>query len=34
MGKRDRLSGNEAVAFAWRQNTPYVMPACPNTPST
>ena len=34
MGKRDRLSGNEAVAVAMRQINPDVMPAFPITPST
>lgn len=34
MGKRDRLSGNEAVAFALRQINPDVFPAFPITPST
>ncbi len=34
MGKRDRLSGNEAVAIAMRQIDPDVMPAFPITPST
>lgn len=34
MGKRDRLSGNEAVAIAMRQINPDVMPAFPITPST
>ena len=31
---RDRLSGNEAVAFAMKQINPDVMPAFPITPST
>ena len=34
MSKRDRMSGNEAVAFAIRQVNPDVMPAFPITPST
>ena len=34
MGKRDRMSGNEAVAYAIRQINPDVMPAFPITPST
>ena len=34
MAKRDRLSGNEAVAYAIRQINPDVMPAFPITPST
>ena len=34
MGKRDRMSGNEAVANAIRQVNPDVMPAFPITPST
>jgi len=34
MAKRDRLSGNEAVAIAMRQINPDVMPAFPITPST
>ena len=34
MAKRDRLSGNEAVATAMRQINPDVMPAFPITPST
>ncbi|MDO4942320.1 MAG: pyruvate ferredoxin oxidoreductase [Lachnospiraceae bacterium] len=34
MAKRDRLSGNEAVAFALRQINPDVFPAFPITPST
>ena len=34
MGKRDRLSGNEAVAIALRQINPDVFPAFPITPST
>lgn len=34
MAKRDRLSGNEAVAVALRQINPDVMPAFPITPST
>ena len=32
--KRERMSGNEAVAYAIRQVNPYVMPAFPITPST
>ncbi len=32
--KRDRMSGNEAVAYAIRQVNPDVMPAFPITPST
>ena len=34
MAKRDRLSGNEAIANALRQINPDVMPAFPITPST
>ena len=34
MGKKDRMSGNEAVANALRQINPDVMPAFPITPST
>lgn len=34
MSIRERLSGNEAVAFAIRQINPDVMPAFPITPST
>ena len=34
MSKRDRLSGNEAVAYAMRQIDPDVMGAFPITPST
>ncbi len=34
MAIRDRLSGNEAVAYAIRQVNPDVMPAFPITPST
>ena len=34
MQKRDRMSGNEAVAYAIRQINPDVMPAFPITPST
>ncbi|MEE3362291.1 MAG: hypothetical protein VZQ84_01905 [Anaerovoracaceae bacterium] len=34
MAKKDRLSGNEAVAEAMRQVNPDVMPAFPITPST
>lgn len=34
MGKRERLSGNEAVAIALRQINPDVFPAFPITPST
>ena len=34
MGKRERLSGNEAVAIALRQINPDVFPALPITPST
>ena len=34
MSKKDRMSGNEAVAFAIRQVNPDVMPAFPITPST
>ncbi len=34
MAVRDRMSGNEAVAFAIRQINPDVMPAFPITPST
>ncbi|MCR5291423.1 MAG: pyruvate ferredoxin oxidoreductase [Eubacterium sp.] len=33
-GKRDRMSGNEAVALAIKQVNPDVMPAFPITPST
>ena len=33
-GKRDRLSGNEAIAIALRQINPDVFPAFPITPST
>ena len=34
MAKRERMSGNEAVAYAIRQINPDVMPAFPITPST
>ena len=34
MGKRERISGNEAVAIALRQINPDVFPAFPITPST
>ena len=34
MGIRERLSGNEAVAYAMKQNNPDVMGAYPITPST
>ncbi len=34
MGIRERMSGNEAVAFAVKQINPDVMPAFPITPST
>ena len=34
MAKRDRMSGNEAVATAMRQINPDVMGAFPITPST
>jgi pyruvate ferredoxin oxidoreductase alpha subunit len=34
MNRRDRLSGNEAVAFAMKQINPDVMAAFPITPST
>ena len=34
MAKRDRLSGNEAIALAMKQINPDVMPAFPITPST
>lgn len=34
MGKRDKLSGNEAVAIAMRQINPGVVAAFPITPST
>ena len=34
MGIRERLSGNEAVAFAMKQINPDVMGAFPITPST
>ena len=34
MAKKDRMSGNEAVAYAIRQINPDVMPAFPITPST
>ena len=32
--KKDRMSGNEAVAYAMKQINPDVMPAFPITPST
>ena len=32
--RRERMSGNEAVAYAIRQVNPDVMPAFPITPST
>ncbi len=34
MGKKERLSGNEAAAYAMRQINPDVVPAFPITPST
>ena len=34
MAVRERLSGNEAVAYAIKQVNPDVMPAFPITPST
>ena len=34
MGIRERLSGNEAVAYAMKQINPDVMGAYPITPST
>lgn len=34
MSRKDRMSGNEAVAYAIRQINPDVMPAFPITPST
>lgn len=34
MGRKDRLSGNEAVSYAIKQVNPDVMPAFPITPST
>ena len=34
MSKKDRMSGNEAVAYAIKQVNPDVMPAFPITPST
>lgn len=34
MAKKDRMSGNEAVAYAIKQINPDVMPAFPITPST
>ena len=34
MARKDRLSGNEAVAFAMKQIDPDVMGAFPITPST
>lgn len=34
MGYKERMSGNEAVAFAMKQINPDVMPAFPITPST
>ncbi len=34
MARKDRMSGNEAVAYAIRQINPDVMPAFPITPST
>ena len=34
MSERDRMSGNEAVAYAIKQINPDVMPAFPITPST
>ena len=34
MAVRERLSGNEAVAYAIKQINPDVMPAVPITPST
>ena len=34
MGIKERMSGNEAVAYAMKQVNPDVMPAFPITPST
>ena len=34
MSRKDRMSGNEAVAYAIKQINPDVMPAFPITPST
>ena len=34
MGIKERMSGNEAVAYAIKQVNPDVMPAIPITPST
>ena len=34
MAIKERMSGNEAIAFAIRQINPDVMPAFPITPST
>ena len=34
MGIKERMSGNEAVAYAMKQINPDVMPAFPITPST
>ena len=34
MAKKDRISGNEAIALAIKQINPDVMPAFPITPST
>ena len=34
MAIKERMSGNEAVAYAIRQVNPDVMPAFPITPST
>ena len=34
MARKDRMSGNEAVAYAIRQVNPDVMPAFPITPYT
>ena len=34
MGIKERMSGNEAVAYAIKQVNPDVMPAFPITPST
>ena len=34
MAIKDRMSGNEAVAYAMKQINPDVLPAFPITPST
>ena len=34
MGIKERMSGNEAVAYAIKQVNPDVMPAFPITPAT